>query len=257
MSGRRSPSPGALKRLRGALFRPTREERVMPAEVRVLGWSKGERTGTVVRGAGGPRRGDGGGNVRTGGRVPRGAKVDFAFRAGYAGWGRVPVERVVEPDCSAMLRRPEGAASQPPSHTSFCIHRSRTQGPRSGGMASLTERCHTLAAHVCRPFCVSGRAALRHRAMYAALLFLSYPSLDGDGAYWFAELPEFRSMADDPIGSPTGTRHGNCRGFHLNSHRFDENPMIISRHSYTRPVQFGGKVPERVVLLEEEGWLAT
>ena len=110
MSGRRSPSPGALKRLRGALFQPTREERVMPAEVQVLGWSKGERSGTVVRGAGGPGRGEGGGAIRTGGRVPRGAKVDFAFRAGYDGRGRVSVEHVVEPDCSAILARPDGAA---------------------------------------------------------------------------------------------------------------------------------------------------
>ena len=42
----------------------------MPAEVKVLGWRKGERKGMVVKGAGGPGRGEGGGAVRTGGRVP-------------------------------------------------------------------------------------------------------------------------------------------------------------------------------------------
>ena len=111
MSGQRSPSPGVLKRLHGVLFQRTRAERVMPAEVKVLGWSKGERSGMVVRGAGGPGRGNGGGAVRTGGRVPWGAKVDFAFRAGYDGRGRVSVEHVVERDCSAMLAQPEAAVA--------------------------------------------------------------------------------------------------------------------------------------------------
>ena len=109
MSGQRSPSPGVLKRLHGVLFQRTQAERVMPAEVKVLGWRKGERSGTVIRGAGGPGRGDGGGAVRTGGRVPWGAKVDFAFRAGYDGRGRVSVEHVVERDCSVMLVQPEAA----------------------------------------------------------------------------------------------------------------------------------------------------
>ena len=110
MTGQRSPSPGVLKRLHGVLFQGTKAERVMPAEVKVLGWRKGDRSGTVVRGAGGPGRGDGGGAVRTGGRVPWGAKVDFAFRAGYNGRGRVSVEHVVERDCSAMLAQPETTA---------------------------------------------------------------------------------------------------------------------------------------------------
>jgi hypothetical protein len=34
------------------LFKHTKAERVMPAKVKVLGWSKGERGGMVVRGAG-------------------------------------------------------------------------------------------------------------------------------------------------------------------------------------------------------------
>ncbi len=111
MTGRRSPSPGALKRLHGALFQPTPAERVMPAEVKVMGWRKGERSGMVVRGAGGPGRGNGGGAVRTGGRAPEGATVEYAFRAGYDGRGRVSVEHVVERGCSDMLKRPEARSA--------------------------------------------------------------------------------------------------------------------------------------------------
>ena len=111
MSGQRSPSPGVLKRLHGVLFQRTQAERVMPAEVKVLGWRKGERSGMVVRGAGGSGRGDGGGSVRTGGRVPWGAKVEYAFRAGYDSRGRVSVEHVVERDCSVMLTQLEAATA--------------------------------------------------------------------------------------------------------------------------------------------------
>ena len=107
MNGSRTPSPGVLKRLHGVLFRRTAAERVMPVELKVLGWRKGERSGMVVKGAGGPGRGDGGGTVRTGGRVPWGAKAEYAFRAGYDGYGRVSVEHVVERGCSAMLTQPE------------------------------------------------------------------------------------------------------------------------------------------------------
>ena len=65
----------------------------MPAEVKVLGWRKGERSGMVVRGVGG--------------RVPWGAKAEFAYRAGYDGTGRVSVTHVVERGYSAMLTLPE------------------------------------------------------------------------------------------------------------------------------------------------------
>ena len=108
-----NPSPGVLKRLHGVLFQPTKAERVMPAEVKVLGWRKGERTGMVVRGAGGPGRGarSGGGSIRVGGRVPWGAKAEFAYRAGYDGTGRVSVTHVVERGYSAMLKQPEMAAA--------------------------------------------------------------------------------------------------------------------------------------------------
>ena len=111
MNGSRSPSPGVLKKLHGVLFQRTPAERVMPAEVKVMGWRKGERSGMVVRGAGGPGRGDGGGTVRTGGRVPWGAKAEYAFRAGYDGMGRVSVEHVVELGYSAMLKQPERVAA--------------------------------------------------------------------------------------------------------------------------------------------------
>ena len=113
MNGRNNPSPGVLKRLHGVLFQPTKAERVMPAEVKVLGWRKGERSGMVVRGAGGPGRGDkaGGGTVRVGGHVPWGAKAEFAYRAGYDGMGRVSVTHVVERGYSAMLKQPVLAAA--------------------------------------------------------------------------------------------------------------------------------------------------
>ena len=107
MSGQRSPSPDTLKRLHGSLFQRTPVERVMPAEVKVLGWRKGERRGMVVKGAGGPGRGDGGGTIRTGGPVPEGAEVEYAYRAGYDGRGRVSVTHVVERGYSALLARPD------------------------------------------------------------------------------------------------------------------------------------------------------
>ena len=102
MAGRATPSPGLLKKLHGVLYQRA-EERVMPAEVKVLGWRKGERRGTVVRGAGGPGHISGGGTVRTGGPVPWGAKVEYAYRAGYDGRGRVSVTHVVERGYSALL----------------------------------------------------------------------------------------------------------------------------------------------------------
>ena len=113
MNGRNSPSAVVLRKLHGVLFLPTRAERVMPAEVKVLGWRKGERHGMVVHGAGGPgRRGRSGGPaIRVGGRVPWGAKAEFAYRAGYDGMGRLSVTHVVERGYSAMLKQPELAAA--------------------------------------------------------------------------------------------------------------------------------------------------
>ena len=113
MNGRNSPSAVVLRKLHGVLFLPTRAERVMPAEVKVLGWRKGERHGMVVHGAGGPGRGarSGGGSIRVGGRVPWGAKAEYAYRAGYDGMGRLSVTHVVERGYTAMLKQPEMAAA--------------------------------------------------------------------------------------------------------------------------------------------------
>ena len=115
MNGKSSPSPGVLKRLHGVLFqRSKEEERVVPAEVKVMVWKKGGRNVVVVRGAGGPGAGSkvGGGTVRIGGRVPWGAEVEYAYRAGYDGQGRVSVTHVVdERGYSAMLKQPEPAAA--------------------------------------------------------------------------------------------------------------------------------------------------
>ena len=113
MNGGTNPSPVVLKKLHGVLFQPTKAERVMPAEVKVLGWRKGERSGMVVRGAGGPGRGakSDGGSIRLGGQVPWGAKAEYAYRAGYDGTGRVSITHVVERGYSAMLKQPEMAAA--------------------------------------------------------------------------------------------------------------------------------------------------
>ena len=86
----------------------------MPAEVKVMAWKKGGRSGVVVRGAGGPGSGStpGGGTVRIGGRVPWGAEVEYAYRAGYDSRGQVSVTHVVdERGYSAMLKQPEPAAA--------------------------------------------------------------------------------------------------------------------------------------------------
>jgi len=48
--------------------------------------------------------------LRTGGRVPEGAKVEYAYRTGYDGMGRVSVTHLVQRGCSAMLTQQGGAA---------------------------------------------------------------------------------------------------------------------------------------------------
>ena len=112
MNGKSSPSGDVLKGLHGVLFRRTKaEERVMPAELKVLGWRKGERSGTVVHGAKGRDGTARGGAVRIGGRVPWGAKAEYAFRAGYDGAGRLSMTPVLMPGYSAMLTQPEPAAA--------------------------------------------------------------------------------------------------------------------------------------------------
>ena len=108
MNGRRTPSGNVLRRLYEVLFRPTSAELVVPAEVKVLAWKKGGRNGVVVQGAGGP----GGDTIRTGGRVPWDAEVEFAYRAGYDSRGRLSVTHLVdERGYGVMLNRREPGAT--------------------------------------------------------------------------------------------------------------------------------------------------
>ena len=91
-NGQRKPLGDVLQRLHEVLFNPTAAELVVPAEVKVLAWKKGKRNGVVVQGAGGP----GSGTIRTGGRVPEGAEVEYAYRAGYDSRGQVSVTHLVD-----------------------------------------------------------------------------------------------------------------------------------------------------------------
>ena len=105
MSGKRSPSPTVLRKLHAVLFQPSKAElRVMPAEVKVMGWRKGERSGMVVRENDGK-------TARIGGRMPHGANVEFAYRTGYDGTGQTYVHHVVQRGCSALLVKREGEAA--------------------------------------------------------------------------------------------------------------------------------------------------
>ena len=110
MNGNRKPSGDVLGRLHRVLFAPSPKELVMPVELQVMGWKKDGRQGVVVRGAGGPRSNGkpGDGTIRTGGRVPWGAEIEFAYTTGYDGHGRVFVNHVVdERGCSVMLKQPD------------------------------------------------------------------------------------------------------------------------------------------------------
>ena len=104
MNGQRTPSGRFLEKLHGVLFQPSAAELVVPTEVKVMAWKKGGRNGVVVQGAGGP----GSGTIRTGGRVPWGAEVEYAYRAGYDSRGQVSVTHVVdERGYGVMLTKPE------------------------------------------------------------------------------------------------------------------------------------------------------
>ncbi|MYC38670.1 MAG: helix-turn-helix domain-containing protein [Chloroflexi bacterium] len=104
MNGLRTPSGGVLRRLYNVLFAPSSEELVAPVELKVMGWKKGTRNGLVVKGAGGP----GGETIRTGGRVPWGAEVEFAYTSGYDSRGRVSVNHLMdERGYGVMLNKPE------------------------------------------------------------------------------------------------------------------------------------------------------
>ena len=104
MNGQRKPSGEVLRRLHDVLFAPSAAELVAPVELKVMAWKKGGKSGVVVQGAGGP----GGGTIRTGGRVPWGAEVEFAYTTGYDSRGRLSVNHIVdERGCSAMLKQDE------------------------------------------------------------------------------------------------------------------------------------------------------
>ena len=104
MNGQRTPSGDVLRRLHTVLFAPTSAELVSPVELRVMAWKKGGRNGVVVKGAGGP----GGSTIRTGGRVPWGAEVEFAYTSGYDSRGRLSVNHIVdERGYGVMLQRRE------------------------------------------------------------------------------------------------------------------------------------------------------
>ena len=104
MNGQRTPSGDVLRRLHEVLFAPTSQELVASVELKVMAWKKGGRNGVVVKGAGGP----GGDAIRTGGRVPWGAEVEFAYTSGYDSRGRLSVNHIVdERGYGVMLSRPE------------------------------------------------------------------------------------------------------------------------------------------------------
>ena len=104
MNGQRKPSAKVLRRLYKVLFAPSSAELVAPVEMKVMAWKKGGRNGVVIRGAGGP----GGDTIRTGGRVPWGAEVEFAYTTGYDCHGRVSVNHLVdERGCSTLLKKPD------------------------------------------------------------------------------------------------------------------------------------------------------
>ena len=109
MNGQRKPSGDVLRRLHQVLFAQSPAELVAPVELKVMGWKKDDRKGVVIKGAGGPRSNGkpGDGTIRTGGRVPWGAEVEFAYTTGYDSRGRVSVNHLVdERGCSVMLREP-------------------------------------------------------------------------------------------------------------------------------------------------------
>ncbi len=107
MNGQRTPSGPVLRRLHAVLFAPTTHELVVPVELKVMAWRKGSRNGVVVKGAGGP----GMDTIRTGGKVPWGAEVEYAYTTGYDSRGRVSVNHIVdERGYSVMLKQRESEA---------------------------------------------------------------------------------------------------------------------------------------------------
>ena len=113
MNGRSSPSAGVLKRLHGVLFQPHEggAGHARRGEGAGLAEGRAQRDGGARRRWAGAPRQVGGPAVRVGGRVPWGAKAEYAYRAGYDGAGRVSMTPVLMPGYSAMLKQPEPAAA--------------------------------------------------------------------------------------------------------------------------------------------------
>ena len=113
MNGKRTPSGKVLRRLHGVLFAPSAAELVAPVELKVLAWKKGGRNGVVIRGAGGPRSGGkpGDGTIRSGGRVPWGAEVQFAY--------------------TTRLRQPGPGVREPPRGRAGLLRHAEAVGDRS------------------------------------------------------------------------------------------------------------------------------
>ena len=109
MNGLRTPSGDVLRELHEVLFAPTQAELVAPVELKVMAWKMDERNGVVVKSAAGGNQP--GGMVRTGGRVPWGAEVEYAYTTGYDSRGRVFVNHAVdERGYSVMLKKEESVA---------------------------------------------------------------------------------------------------------------------------------------------------
>ena len=108
INGQRTPSGDVLRRLHQVLFAPTQAELVAPVELKVMGWKKDDRKGVVIKGAGGPRSNGkpGGGTIRTGGRVPWGAEVEYAYTTGYDSRGNLSVNHVVDERGYSMMLKP-------------------------------------------------------------------------------------------------------------------------------------------------------
>ena len=118
MNGQRNASGEVLAKLHRVLFRPSAAELVVPAEVKVMAWKKGSEGTAWWCGApaaqGLAAYQPGGGTVRIGGRVPWGAEVEYAYRAGYDSRGQVSVTHLVdERGYGAMLTKPEPDGAAP------------------------------------------------------------------------------------------------------------------------------------------------
>ena len=164
MNGRSTPSAGVLKRLHAVLFRRAKsEERVMPAEVTVLGLAEGraERDGGARRGrAGAPRQAR---RPRRPGRRPGALGREGGVRLPRRVRRRGPVVDDARPD-ARLLRHTQAAGDG-----CRLVRRGRRPGVLrravvQGGGGCRIDGGLPPASHVCRPFLLPEiTARLRHR----------------------------------------------------------------------------------------------